>query len=135
MVAATLAVTSSSSAQPPAATSTARSTEAPTAASCADDWDGLVAEPVPVAKAGDGQTVRAWVRWGRHPATGVRYLTLDESAAVALRAWATDLDRRPLWKPPPGPTTKLKSMSVGGHEGIHACGLEKAARAVCWGAD
>ena len=43
------------------------------------------AEPVDVAKAADGQTVLAQVRWGYHDSIGC-YLTLDDTALAVLRA-------------------------------------------------
>ena len=43
------------------------------------------AEPVDVAKSGDGQTVLAQVSWGYHGSIGC-YLTLDDDAVDALRA-------------------------------------------------
>ena len=55
---------------------------------------GFAAEPVPVVKTADGQTVLATVRWGYSADHNLCYLVLDDQAIAVLRTAAT---------PPPAP--------------------------------
>ncbi|MYH71242.1 MAG: hypothetical protein F4153_01465, partial [Acidimicrobiia bacterium] len=47
---------------------------------------GFAAEPVPVVKSADGQTVRASVEWGNSSEFNLCFLVLDDAATNALRA-------------------------------------------------
>ncbi len=52
---------------------------------CADLF-GFAAEPVPVVKASDGETILASVKWGYSPEHNLCYLILDDTAIETLRA-------------------------------------------------